>query len=50
VVGAEAVVRSPDQVFVSGELWRAHRTDGRELVPGEHVKVEGVEGLELRVE
>jgi membrane-bound serine protease (ClpP class) len=50
VVGAEAVVRSPGQVFVSGELWHAHRADGRELVPGEHVKVEGVEGLELTVE
>jgi membrane-bound serine protease (ClpP class) len=50
VVGAEGVVRSPSQVFVSGELWRAHREDGRELVPGEHVRVAGVEGLELRVE
>jgi membrane-bound serine protease (ClpP class) len=50
VVGAEGVVRAPNQVFVSGELWRAHREDGRELVPGEHVKVAGVEGLELRVE
>jgi membrane-bound serine protease (ClpP class) len=50
VVGAEGVVRSPGQVFVSGELWRARREDGRELVPGEHVKVAGVEGLELRVE
>ena len=50
VVGQEAVVRSPGQVFVSGELWRAHREDGRELVPGEHVRVAGVEGLELRVE
>jgi membrane-bound serine protease (ClpP class) len=50
VVGEEGVVRAPNQVFVSGELWRAHREDGRELVPGEHVKVAGVEGLELRVE
>jgi membrane-bound serine protease (ClpP class) len=50
VVGEEAVVRSPGQVFVSGELWRARRTDGGELVPGEHVRVAGVEGLELRVE
>jgi len=50
VVGADAVVRTPGQVFVEGELWHAHRVDGRDLVPGEHVRVEGVEGLELTVE
>jgi membrane-bound serine protease (ClpP class) len=50
VVGEEAVVRSPGQVFVAGELWRARRKDGQELVPGEHVRVEAVEGLELQVE
>jgi membrane-bound serine protease (ClpP class) len=50
VVGFDAVVRTPGQVFVEGELWRAHRSDGRELVPGEHVRVEAVEGLELTVE
>src|SRR5438067_2592310 len=49
VVGAQAVVRSPGQVFVEGELWHAHRPDGRDLVPGEHVKVESVDGLELTV-
>ena len=49
VVGSEAVVRSPGQVFVEGELWRAKRTDGRDLVPGEHVEVESVDGLELTV-
>jgi membrane-bound serine protease (ClpP class) len=49
VVGADAVVRSPGQVFVEGELWRAHRADGRALVPGEHVQVEAVDGLELTV-
>jgi membrane-bound ClpP family serine protease len=49
VVGAEGVVRSPGQVFVLGELWRAHRADGAELVPGEHVKVEGMDGLDLTV-
>jgi membrane-bound serine protease (ClpP class) len=49
VVGSEAVVRSPGQVFVEGELWQAHRTDGRDLVPGEHVEVESVDGLELTV-
>jgi membrane-bound serine protease (ClpP class) len=49
VIGEEGVVRAPGQVFVAGELWHAHRLDGRELVTGEHVHVEGVEGLELTV-
>ena len=49
VVGADAVVRSPGQVFVEGELWRAHSADGRALVPGEHVQVEAVDGLDLTV-
>jgi membrane-bound serine protease (ClpP class) len=49
VVGEEAVVRTPGQVYVAGELWRAHRADGGDLVPGEHVHVEGVDGLELTV-
>ena len=49
VVGAEAVVRSPGQVFVDGELWRARRADGNALVPGDHVQVEAVDGLELTV-
>jgi membrane-bound serine protease (ClpP class) len=47
--GAEGVVRAPNQVFVDGELWHAHRADGGDLVPGEHVRVENVEGLELTV-
>jgi membrane-bound serine protease (ClpP class) len=49
VLGADAVVRTPRQVFVAGELWRARRSDGGRLVPGEHVRVEGVDGLELTV-
>jgi membrane-bound serine protease (ClpP class) len=49
VVGAEAVVRAPGQVFVEGELWRAHRADGGDLVPGAHVRVAGMDGLELIV-
>jgi membrane protein implicated in regulation of membrane protease activity len=49
VVGEEAVVRSPRQVFVAGELWRARRADGGDLVPGDHVQVESVDGLELTV-
>jgi membrane-bound serine protease (ClpP class) len=50
VLGEEAVVRTPGQVFVAGELWRAHRDDGADLVPGEHVRVKAVNGLELVVE
>jgi len=49
VLGQEAVVRFPGQVYVEGELWHAHRADGRELVPGEHVEVEAVDGLDLTV-
>jgi membrane-bound serine protease (ClpP class) len=47
--GAEGVVRGPGQVFVDGELWQAHRADGGDLVPGEYVRVESVDGLELTV-
>jgi membrane protein implicated in regulation of membrane protease activity len=36
-------------VFVEGELWRAHRDDGGDLVPGSHVRVEAMDGLELTV-
>jgi len=49
VVGAEAVVRSPGQVFVEGELWRARRADGGELRPGDRVRVAAMNGLELTV-
>jgi membrane-bound serine protease (ClpP class) len=48
-LGDEGVVRDPQHVFVEGELWRAHSSDGGELVPGERVRVESVEGLELTV-
>ena len=48
-LGAEGVVRNPGQVYVGGELWHAHRADGGDLVPGDHVQVESVEGLELTV-
>jgi membrane protein implicated in regulation of membrane protease activity len=36
-------------VSLRGELWQAHTADGEPLVPGEHVRVEDVEGLELVV-
>jgi membrane-bound serine protease (ClpP class) len=49
VLGDEGVVRDPEHVFVDGELWRARRADGGELVPGERVRVEHVDGLQLTV-
>jgi membrane-bound serine protease (ClpP class) len=49
VVGAEAIVRAPGQVFVGGELWHAHRDDGGELVPGQEVRIAAMDGLELTV-
>ena len=36
-------------VFVDGQLWHAHRSDGTPLVAGEHVEVEALDGLELTV-
>ena len=48
LVGQRAVVSSPTQVHVAGEIWEA--TSDRPLVPGEEVVVTGVEGLRLRVE
>ena len=48
-LGDVGVVRDPAHVFVDGELWHAHRADGRELVPGDEVRVEKIEGLELTV-
>ena len=35
-------------VFVDGELWRARRADGGALRPGEHVRVEAVDGPRAR--
>ncbi|MDE3025032.1 MAG: nodulation protein NfeD, partial [Acidobacteriota bacterium] len=49
IVGKTAEVRTPAQVFVDGELWRARAGDGSALVPGEQVEVEAVQGLELTV-
>src|SRR5205823_11415939 len=48
LVGQRALVSSPTQVRVAGELWEA-RSD-RPLVLGEDVVVTAVEGLTLRVE
>ena len=49
LVGTEGVVRQNGLVSLRGELWQAHTADGEPLVPGEHVRVEDVEGLQLVV-
>jgi membrane-bound serine protease (ClpP class) len=49
LVGAEGEVRMDGFVFVDGELWRAHTTDGSQLIAGERVQVHGRSGLELTV-
>jgi membrane protein implicated in regulation of membrane protease activity len=48
LVGQRAVVATPTQVRVGGELWEARADDV--LVPGEEVVVRGVEGLTLLVD
>jgi membrane-bound serine protease (ClpP class) len=49
MVGQKAEVRGPGLVFVDGALWQAHSADASELVPGEEVEVEAVDGLQLTV-
>jgi membrane-bound serine protease (ClpP class) len=47
LVGRKAVVSSPTQVHVAGEIWEARSDDP--LAAGEEVEVTGVDGLTLRV-
>ena len=47
LLGQSAVVSSPTQVRVAGELWEARSDDV--LVAGEEVEVTGVDRLTLRV-
>ena len=47
LVGKTAVVSTPMQVRVAGELWEA--TSDQRLVAGEEVEVTGVDGLTLLV-
>jgi membrane-bound serine protease (ClpP class) len=49
IVGRTGEVRAPGLVYVNGELWQAHAEDNSELVPGEQVEVEAVQGLQLTV-
>lgn len=48
LVGQKAIVRTPTQVRVAGELWKA-RSD-RPLRPGDEVVVRAVDGLTLVVQ
>ena len=48
LIGKTAVVSSPTQARVAGEIWEV-RSD-RVLVPGDEVVVHGVEGLTLLVD
>ena len=47
LIGKTAVVSSPTQVRVAGEIWEARSADL--LVVGEEVEVTGVDGLTLQV-
>jgi membrane-bound serine protease (ClpP class) len=47
IIGLEGVVRGDGQVFVHGELWRAHSDEP--LEPGERVRVDARDGLTLSV-
>ena len=49
MIGQRAEVRGPGLVFVDGALWQAHAADDSELVTGEEVEVEAVDGLQLTV-
>jgi membrane protein implicated in regulation of membrane protease activity len=48
LVGQRAIVATPTQVRITGELWEARSADV--LIPGEEVVVRGVEGLTLLVD
>ncbi|HEU5216709.1 MAG TPA: nodulation protein NfeD [Gaiellaceae bacterium] len=49
MIGQRAEVRGPGLVFVDGALWQAHAADHSDLVPGEEVEVEAIDGLQLTV-
>src|ERR1700746_1663818 len=47
LIGMNGEVRERGLVFVDGELWHAHTSDGTALFAGEHVAVDALNGLEL---
>ena len=48
LIGQRAIVATPTQVRIAGELWEARSANV--LVPGRQVVVRGVEGLTLLVD
>ena len=49
IVGMAGQVRERNLVLVAGELWHAHRSDGRGLHRGQQVRIDALDGLELTV-
>jgi membrane-bound serine protease (ClpP class) len=49
IAGAVGEVRRDGLVFVNGELWQARSAAGEQLRPGDHVRVESLDGLILTV-
>jgi membrane-bound serine protease (ClpP class) len=49
MVGSTGVVRRDGYVLAHGELWRARSLAGENLIPGEPVAIEGIDGLVLDV-
>jgi membrane-bound serine protease (ClpP class) len=49
IAGAVGEVRENGLVFVNGELWQARTTNGEQLRPGDHVRIESMDGLVLTV-
>lgn len=49
MVGQRGEVRGPGLVFVDGALWQAHAADDSELVLGEEVEIQAIDGLQLTV-
>jgi membrane-bound serine protease (ClpP class) len=49
IAGDVGEVRRDGLVFVNGELWQARTVGGEQLRPGDHVRVESLDGLVLTV-
>ena len=49
IAGSIGEVRGNGLVYVNGELWQAHTASGEQLRPGQRVRVESLDGLELTV-
>jgi membrane-bound serine protease (ClpP class) len=49
IAGSLGEVRENGLVYVNGELWQARTSGGEALLPGDHVRVESLDGLVLTV-